>query len=242
MRKTIIGVGTFLIGNCVFGQKSPSQIEINSYLRWDNYPVFTTPFNSVMNSTIKIKGTSLGIQPNFKFSIKNNFFAKFGLGYHKYSFDHIQVNTRLFGNQSSRIIRRINYPGLSSTFGYTTNKYWYNTLSATIGIEKLFNIKKNWSIITGLNVTNYYTFSQRYILSTIKYKESDGRYFGFSTNIYTGIQKKFGKISVGPNILLPIYEAWKKDEVFPQEENSKNRSKWLRGLGIGITCNYSLKK
>lgn len=240
MRNQLFAICIIFIANYSFGQNPLSQIEINPYISWEKYPSFIYPTNSVMNTTVRLKGVNWGLQTAIKFPIKNKFFAKFGLGYHKYSFNYIKAYTRLFGTQNSR---EIHYPGGSSTFGYSTNKYWYNTLSATIGIEKLFDIKKNWVIISGLNITNYYTFSQRYILfSNIKYRKSDSHYFGFSTNIYTGVQKKFGKINIGPTILLPIYDTWKKDKVFPEEENSKSRNKWFRGFGVGLSCTYSLTK
>lgn len=240
MKNTLFAVCIILISNCAFTQKSASQIEITSYISWDKYPSFTYPTSSVMNTTIRLKSFNWGLQSAIKFPIKNNFFVKFGLGYQKYYFNNIQAYTRLFGTQNSR---EINYPGGSSTFGYATDKYWYNTLSAIIGIEKLFDIKKNWVLINGLNITNYYTFSQRYILfSKIKYRESDSHYFGFSTNIYTGLQKKFKKVNIGPTLILPVYTNWKQDNVFPLEENNKSRNKWLRGIGVGITIIYSLKK
>lgn len=232
----------FLISKDAISQKSPCQIELDNYLRWDRYPSFTIPYSSVMNASIKLKGRRWGIQPGFKFPFKNNFFAKVGLGYHNYSFDEVKVNSPLFGTQLGRTMKRLVYPGLSSTFGYATKKYWYNTISATIGLEKLFDVEKNWSIITGLILTNYYTFSQRYVLSPVTYKESDKHYFGLSANIYAGMQKKFGKFGIGPKILFPIGDTWKKDEVFPPEEDSKSRSKWLRGFGVGISFNYSLSK
>lgn len=195
-----------------------------------------------MNASIKLKGRSWGIQPGFKFPVKNNFFAKVGLGYYKYSFDDIQATTRLFGTRDGRLVKRIIYPGLSSTFAYATKKYWYNTISATIGIEKLFNAKKNWSIIAGIDLTNCYTFSQRYVLSTITYKEGDSHYFGLSANISAGLQKRYGKLSVGPKLLIPVFNLWKKNEMFPPEEDDKSRSKWMGGFGPGINLNYSLSK
>lgn len=240
MKNTLLAGCIILISNFVFAQNPASQIEINPYLRWDSYPSFTTPYNSVMNSTIKMKGNNWGVGIYYKYAHKKRILIKGGIGYYKYSFDDIQSYTRLFGIQNSREIK---YTGGSSTFGYATNKYWYNTLSATIGIEKLFNLKKNWLIFAGLDVINYYTFSQRYILfSTIKYKESDGHYFGISTNIYTGVQQKLGRINIGPTFILPVYANWKQDSVFPIEQNNKNRNKWLRGFGIGVSCTYSLTK
>lgn len=239
MRNSLFAVCIIFISNYSIAQKSTIQIELSPYVIGDKYPSFSTPFNSVMNASIKLKGFTWGFQTAIKFPIKNTFFTKFGLGYHKYSFDDVQSYTSLFGTQKSR---EIYYPGGSSTFGYATSKYCYNTLSATLGIEKLFDIKKNWKISSGFSFTNYYTFSQRYILfSKIKYRESDSHYFGFSTNIFTGIQKKIRKVYIGLTLNLPVYTNWKQDNVFPLEQDRNSRKKWLGGIGVGLTIIHSLK-
>ena len=243
MRHFLFAAIHLVVSTFIFGQKTSTQIEINSYLHWDNYPSFTYPTSSVMNTTVMLKGLSWGIQPAIKFPIGNNLLAKFGLGYYKYSFSNVQQYTRLFGTYKNR---QINYPGGSSTFGYVCNKYWYNTITATIGLEKSFKLRKDINFTSGFDVVNYYTFSQRYNIpgtnSDTKYKRANNRYFGFSFNLCAGLQKNFGKLSIGPTISLPIFRSWKQDIIFPEEQNSKSRSKWLRGIGVGLTLSYSLKK
>jgi hypothetical protein len=242
-RTLILLISSFFFSKFIFGQIASKQIEINSCLQYDNYPSFTIPFNSVMDATIKIKGTSWGFGANYKYSLKKNLFAKVGIGYYNYSFNNIQKYTRLFGSINAR---DINYPGGSSTLGYGCNKYWYNTIAVTIGGEKLFALKKNINFIGGFDIVNYYTFSQHYNIpgtyNDSKYKKTNSRYFGLSFNLCAGLQKSFGRVNIGPVISLPIFRSWKQDMVFPGEQNSKGRSKWLRGVGVGITCIYPLTK
>ena len=237
--KPQVFVALFLVlNNSLFGQKLSKQIEISTYLRCDGYNSFTYPTSPVTNTTVTLKGISWGIQPAIKFPLKYNIFTKFGLGYYKYSFNNIQQYTHLFGTYNNR---EINYPLGSSRLGYATSKYWYNTLSASVGIEKLFFIKHSLVLVGGFDVVNYYTLSQQYtIVSDIKYRESNNRYLGFSANIHAGLQKKFGKVNIDPTMILPVYSNWEQDKIFPQESNNRSRSKWLRGIGIGITFSYSL--
>ena len=219
------------------GQKT--FIEINPLLQWDSYPSFVSSVNSTTNSTIKMNGISWGVGINYKHSFKKNVLFKVGMGYYKYRFNDIQEKTHQFGRDA----RVIDYRDGTSTFGYVTNKYWYNTLFMTIGVEKLIKLKNELDFIIGTEISNYYTFSQRYnILANDKiYKVSDGRYFGVSSYLTAALQKRTDKkINFGPTIKLPIITLWKQDEVFPSEKNTLSRSKWLRGVGLGISCTYQL--
>lgn len=242
MKRLIFIVSFFTLSKFAIAQKHIGQIEITPFVQWDNYPSFTFQLNSTRNNTVKMKGNSWGIGANYKFSLRNNFFAKFGTGYYKYSFDDIQADDPLFGTYPSR---SINYFDATRLF-YGCNKYWYNTVYATVGLERLFTIKKKLDIVAGCEGVNYFTFSQQYNIPgsysyyDIKYKEANNRYFGFSFNLYTGLQKKFGKVKIGPTFILPVSKRWKQDIVFPQEENNKSRSKWLGGVGTGFTFTYSL--
>jgi hypothetical protein len=226
--------------NFINGQSSANQIEVNPSVIWDSYPAFKIRFNSVTNSTIKLQGISWGAGANYKHFLKTRSFIKMGLGYYKYSFNKIESNTPPFGTSKSRVI---NYTGSFNNLLYATNKYWYNTFTATIGFERQFDFKKNTKFITCVDIVNYYTFSQRYNVpaANVNNRKANGRYFGFSFIVNTGLQKDFGKFKIGPNLNLPIFRLWKQDAVFPGDQNSDSRSKWLNGVGIGLTCAYSLK-
>jgi len=241
MKRLIFVIIYLFFSNYLFGQKKENHIEINPYFQWDTYPSFIAPFNSVTNSSIKLKGASWGIDAYYKHSLKTHLFIKAGLGYYKYAFNNIQNYTSPFGNSRAR---NINYTGGSSTFSYVCNKYWYNTVAATIGVDKSFNLKKNMDFIGGFDVVNYYTFSQNYNIpgtsSEINYKKTNNRYFGFAFNMSASLQKNFGKLIIGPTIGLPILRSWKQDMVFPGEQNNKSRNKWLKGIGVGITMSLRL--
>jgi hypothetical protein len=52
--------------------------------------------------------------------------------------------------------------------------------------------------------------------------------------------ERFQKISVGPSVILPVFDLWKTDKTFPGETNSGSRNKWLNVIGFGLSFNYLL--
>lgn len=240
MKKILIAA--YLISVQIFGF-AQNQIEIYPHLRWDNYPSISIPFNSVANTTITMKGKNWGVGLNYLVSLRNKLFVKGGAGYYKYSFDEIETFVRPFGPGQAR---SINYQGPYSRYFYSCDKYWYNCISLTIGLEKWFILNKSLDVIAGFDLLNYYTLSQVYNIPVsnyhLEYKTTNNRYFGLGFNVNTGIQKEMGRFHIGPTLSLPIFSAWKQDSVFPFEQNSSNRNKWVNGVQLGLTCKYSLTK
>ncbi len=249
MKKKVLIVIIFFVANNTLAQNLNRQIEIEPYLRWDTYPQFSNAINVISNYKLDIKGNSWGINAAYKIHVKNNFSIKVGVGYFKYAFNKIESTNPSFGKGDRRVI---NYPTTLSLV-LATDKYWYNTVCLNIGIEKYFTVKHHLLITTGITVKNYFTLSQEYhvpadnsfIPPALKiendYKTSTKRYFGLGTEFNIGLLKRIGKVSIGPSLIIPIYDNWKQDQIFPTENNSGNRSKWFNGMGIGIICNYSLK-
>lgn len=89
--------------------------------------------------------------------LSRNMKVKFGIGYYRLSFDKIDAENR-YGNPNSRVI---NYPSLLFII-FSTNKYWYHTISASVGIDKVFYSKKDLFLSGGLNISNFCSFSHYY--------------------------------------------------------------------------------
>lgn len=237
--------------NCLFGQKNYNQIGVDLYIQRNWYPEFSYSINPTNTYFVKIRGESPGLNANYKLSVRKNLFLKAGVGYYRYSFNKIESYNTQFGKGNTRVI---GFPSPLYVI-FVTDNYWYNTVSANIGIEKVFDVNKNWQISAGFSLTNYYTFSQTYHMTADypvgppnhKYKLKNNRYFGLSSVIELGLLKKIRQINIGPVLILPVYDMWKQDNVFPKngnsaESNSDERHKWFRGIGVGISCNYSLTK
>ena len=223
-------------------QNKSDQIEIKPFIRTDSYPEFSYNYaGRVSTDNLKMKGKNWGITLNYKHSLKNNFNLNGGLGYYNYSFDKLEnINTQ-FGKSETRPIK---YPSLTN-LGYYTDAYHYNSISLNIGIEKFIYLKKDLLLITGIEFSNYFTFSQFYHISyqgTPVYKNKVNRLFGHSLCLNISLLKQVGKIQIGPVIVLPVFDSWKKDNVFQGEVNSEYRNKWLNGIGLGISCNFFINK
>lgn len=233
----------FLFSNSALSQKSKGQLEINQFVRFDWYPKFQYSINSVNSNSVKIQGTSWGIDAFYKFLVKKRVYIKTGLGYYKHSFNKINQVNSLLGKSKTRIIEDYVPPaGPAPSITYTTSKYWYNTVAFRAGCE----IRKDYSngiiLNYGIGAGIYYTFSQNYFIEYPEpdYKTTVGRFFGGTTYGHISIQKRIQNFSFGPSIHLPVYDLWKKDDVFPKESNNETRNKWFNGLavGIGLTCYF----
>jgi len=131
--------------NSIFSQDTFRQFEVEPYLRWDKYPTFTNAINSIATYKLAIKGTSWGVKASYKVYGKNGIFFKAGLGYYRYSFNHIVSTHQSFGESDQRII---DYPTqLGITLG--TDSYWYNTITLNLGIEKSYDLNKDFIFIEG---------------------------------------------------------------------------------------------
>lgn len=227
----------------VFSKIKFHQIEIEPLIRWDNYPTFTNAINSISIYDLSIKGTSWGVNAAYKLSFKNGISFKTGLGYYRYAFNNIVSMHRLFGEGNQR---RIDYP-TSLDLIVTTDSYSYNTTTLLLAIEKNFELRNNFSLSGGLTIRNYFTFSQHYHLPygnlfENNYKTFRKDFFGLGGELNIGIVKKIGKLSIGPSIIIPVYDSWSQDSIFPTENNSGNRNKWFRGIGTSFKVIYTFKR
>jgi hypothetical protein len=250
MKKILLSTTFIIYSFSILSQINSRQFEIEPFIRWDSYPTFANTINSIATYDLSIKGKSWGINTAYKIPIKSSFLFKAGLGYYRYSFTDIVSSHQSFGKSDSRVI---DYPTqLGITLG--TDRYWYNTLSMSLGVEKLFEVNKDFIIIGGLAARNYFTISQRYHLpfdnSFIpqpelqiqnNYQTSKKENFGFGGELNLGILKKIGKLYIGPSLIIPVYDSWKQDSIFPTENSSGSRNKLLRGLGANIKFIYTIK-
>lgn len=251
MKLHLFAIVFLFFNNCLLAQKNKNQIEINPYVRMDSYPEFSYSLNPSNSYFAKIRGTSWGVNANYKFNLRRQLFVKVGTGFYRYAFNKIKGKNTLFASHEFAT-RIINFPSPLYIM-FATDKYWYNTVSTNIGIEKVIDLNKNWRTSASLNLSNYYTLSQSYHMRpdypvgppNHRYMKKNNRYFGLSSSIELGLLKKLRQISIGPVLILPVYDMWKQDKTFPKNENSAEsnsdgRHKWFRGIGFGISCNYSL--
>lgn len=226
----------------LFAQKRNKEIEINPYVRFDKFPQFSYNYGGRYTTDfLKMTGNSYGLHLSYKYGLKKHFFLKAGLGYLKYKFDNLNNTNSLTGKSHARPIDFVS-PLL---IGYSTNKYHYNNIMMSTGIDKEFALNKGFKISASFDLTAYYTYSQYYHLTfktfdgNQNFNKNNATLFGFSGTISTGITKQLNNLQIGPAIILPIFDSWRNDTVF-LEDDKKGKNKWLNGVGVGIVCNILL--
>lgn len=225
-----------------FCQKSKGSFELRPYYRADWYPEFSyVSGDRASTDYVKMRGSSFGIGLAYRLPVSKTIAVKPGIGFYKYSFNHIERRNTLTGESESR---NINYAS-SLLIPFFTDKYWYNTITASLGVEKKFPLKNSCEAIIGLDLQNYYTVSQLYHLTnnpegSQDHKKSEGKYFGASALLNFSIIKHYNRFGIGPSLIVPVFDIWKTDPTFPEETTSGTRNKVLRGVGFGISLNYAL--
>jgi hypothetical protein len=247
----LILLSVFTITSELYAQRNTNCLEIEPFIRWDKYPTFTNDINVIARYQLAIRGRSWGINTNYKIVDHKKRYFKFGLGYYRYSFNQIISTHRTFGEGDRRVI---DYP---TTLGLVlvTDRYSYNTINMNLGIGNHIKLNKEMNLLFGANFKNHFTFSQYYHLPydnsfipqrelQIKnnYKTFKKRYFGLGADLNIGILKSIGDLNIGPNLIIPVYDNWRQDDIFPTENNSASRNKWFSGIGVGIICNYPIGK
>ncbi|MBX3257966.1 MAG: hypothetical protein KF862_27795 [Chitinophagaceae bacterium] len=240
--KTLVPVVNFLLlAFCGYSQAYNNSIEGEFYFRHDKYPAFSYAPNATRMHKVNAAGTSFGGALAYRLQMQQRFFLKAGIGYYKYSFSKMKVYDPIFGESDGRLT--LYEPPDNTRVYLATPKYWYNCISVNIVPEYHFALGKNWLMAAGLGITNYLTFSQVYTFQNIENPRlGKFRYQGTSVTGQFSFLRQSGKLMFGPRIIVPFFDSYKQDDFFPSENVSLNRNKWLRGVGLGISCSYALKK
>lgn len=239
--KTLIPITSFLLlAFCSYSQKHGNSIEAEFYSRYDTYPTFSYAPNATRMHKVNAAGTSVGGSLAYRLQMQQRFFLKAGIGYYKYSFNKMKVYDPIFGESDGRLTL---YEPQNTRVYLATPDYWYNCISINIVPEYHFALGKNGLMVTGLGITNYLTFSQVYTFQNIENARFERfRYQGTSISGQFSFLRQSGKLMFGPGIIVPFFDSYKQDNFFPGENGSLNRNKWSHGLGLGVSCSYSLTK
>lgn len=246
MRKFIVVIHYFLFWITGFGQTHYQEIQINPFIRIDWYPKFTNSPNPVSTNQIKLRGTSPGLGVALLNS-KRKLYFRYGLSFMRQSFNDIEQNNSVFGKSSNRVIEDYTPPGgLTPGVVYTTDRYFYNNLGLEFGLGSFVYFKNSFRFSYGLNLSNYFSFSRTYHITSpqpkgTNFRVSSFQYFSLIADANFSISKALGKNRVGIFCVLPLYQMWKQDSHFPGEDNSNWRNKGLGGISFGLALSHRLK-
>jgi hypothetical protein len=253
-----------LLTHFAIAQDSKSQLELTPFIRYDAYPEVTYQYgNRTYADDLEMKGLSWGAKINYKYLLGKNFRVKAGAGYYRYRFNDIN-SSNIKGNAHSR---PIDYPTpIPTDFfpgfvykprTYYTDRYWYNCLSWNIGLEKAIPVSPTVSIFTSVDLSHYYTFSQGYHIDDVFFstefepaitngrvlihKVKEKQFFGYGGSLQLGLTKSIQKYAIGPSLLLPVFDTWRKDELFRETATTdETRTKGFGGLGLAIAISRNL--
>jgi len=217
-----------------FGQSKKS-IEISLISRYDRHGNYVSNFaGRAYNDTNKIYGFNYGVNGIFRYKLAKSYTVSFGIGYYQLRVDKIKGNLP-FNASGIRTGRNIDYDDGISNLLYSTEQYHYNNLAVTIGLDKIFLIKKDFKFDIGAEIIGYKALSQQYrLLSGSQfYKTQNNKPLEFGVNINAGIIKEFKRFYLQPSLLFPVYQNLKGDIVCFEDPNM-NISKWFNGIGLAF--------
>ena len=221
--------------NCFCQKQKVNEVALSSTFIWNN----TTIFNSYSGARAKdISGNALsnGININYSKSIYRNFYGKIGIGYFKQKFGIV----RPFDFRETVI---------STNLLYSTKYYQYKNFNYFIG----FGYSKNLSNKYSVKISTIYSF-----LNSFKQEFNNGGYtsrefgnpqtrkekyhFGNSLITQAGLFREVYKnYKIGVDLLLPVYNKWRKDEIFREDSNEFYGSNFSIGTSINLIYSFNKK-
>ena len=220
-------------------------IEFSSTVRYDRHGKYVSNFaGRAYNDTTRLYGMSYGASLQYRRELLKNLSVYMGIGFYRLGVDKVRGNIP-FGIPGTRTARNIYYDDGMTNLLYSTDKYYYNNLSLTLGFTKSFPIENKLKIDISAEGVGYYSYSQRYDLNDgyRTYTASNSKKVEFGANLLLGVCKEFDRFYIRPALLIPVYQNLKGDRIFFEDENL-NITKWFQGVGfmLGIGCKFSNHK
>jgi len=239
MRKQFV-ISIFLPLFSLAQQKNKS-FEIVPKVRYDNYADFDDQFSDRSYTTrLKLKGVSWGLDVKYSSSLNDKWSTKVGIGYYRYTFNKMSNYNPIFRTTSKS--REINLVRPVFII-YGTDKYWYNSINFSVGIDRNIPLQSKYEGVLGLQVNNFMSFTQRYNVpgdNSIE-KKSNLHYYAFSGLLNAGINRTFSNFYLGSHLALPVFDMWSDDKTLSHVPG-KSRRKWANGVGVNFVIGFYLKK
>jgi len=181
------------------------------------------------------KATSYGINCTFQRTVHKKIFLIAGAGYFRQSF-HIARPFYFDGDPGTNLL-------------YSTKRYYYDNIHWLLGIGYYLNLNKETRARGSGSYNSFESFRQYYepirLTNTAqKPNEIDKQKMkiGSSINLSVGIEKDIKtKLTVGLDVVMPIFSNWKNDEIFIKYDYSNDSQKIAENrfsIGISFSCKY----
>jgi hypothetical protein len=220
----------FLISLSINSLAQSSKCSIGLQLVND-FDSYSFPSVYYTNQIVKGKGSSVGINLLYKHSLRKQIQILAGSGFYNYKFN---------------IHRGFNYSlDTITNFGYSTKDYAYKCIPLTLGANYDNSIGNKSKLNIGLSYTHFVGLTESYTPSSAPptggaiEKNSQSNFSADEILIKPGFERKFNKVFIGIELRVPLWERWKKDDMFKENESGYN-FKSFNGIGIGLSIFYSL--
>ncbi len=215
-----------------FSQQS-SRIELKASAKFSSYAAFLYEANAEKKKG-QFNNSVTGLDLGYLWNIGKNQFLRTAIGYSATQFDK-QRGT-------AQIVMEDVY--------LHTDSYSYFCIPVTLGFEKAKILDRGFQFTYGGNIVNYFTYRQKYSMPGLSYfhrlpllnsrrddfhETSKTRHFAVSVLGNLGLKKQVGRLRIGLEAIIPIYEMSGKDEFFPNESNRQYRTNFFRGIGGALT-------
>lgn len=231
-----------IIKYSVAQEKRFQELSISQTFIWNKTTIYDT-YSGARASNKTGTAISNGINLNYSKTIYKNFYAKIGFGYFKQKFG---------------IHRGFDFeqPVVSAKVFYTTKYYSYYLIHYFGGIGYNKVISKNRGKILPKNsgfrflvIYNFFNtykqdfkhdFDRNLLGNPNPQIRKDNYSFGSSIGLQAGINRPVYKnFGIGLDILLPVYNNWRKDKIFKENMSEFHGSDF--SIGTSINLIYNLK-
>jgi hypothetical protein len=237
MLRILLSLAAVLCVITATGQSGRS-LELSFIARYDRHVkdhVSVWP-GALFNPATSLSGTSYGLNLGYRHGLRKNFSMFVGLGYYELGIDKIRRTTPP-GSQpaviNTRPIENVDFADVI----HHTDKYQYDNLALTVGINKAIPWKNNLYFDLGMEAVGYYCISQRYYVGEYhdppSFLSHDSKPLMFGFNGTIGFLKEYNKFYIRPALYIPIYQRMGGDERF-RESRSESISKWFNGIGATL--------
>lgn len=213
-----------------------ASIEVSLQSRYDKHADYITRFGyRSYTDGMKLWGRSQGLQFSYLHPLTKDIKLRVGAGYYLLKVDKIKRTSPWSDNVPNRTIDYNHPSGIQPVFH--TNKYQYNNLSLAAGLIYEKAVAENLILQAGAAYNFLYTFSQKYRITydNTMYKTTKPKELGFGLNASLGVLKIIrDKYYFNPELLVPVYQQLKGDQVFRESKKVK-MTKWLQGGGLSIS-------
>ncbi len=234
MKKATLFALAFLINQNAISQKSfsnRSRIGISIPVIWNSSEATYYALGSPKHP--KGKAISYGLNINYCFPLYKDFYGKLGVGYYKQKFG---------------ISRPFNYtpPDGTKPVVYTTH-YDYDNFQFLIGIGYRKEFVKDWFFNGEILYNIFNSYRQKYFQNYFPNNTEINKKslsIGNAINFEGGIEKNVSnKISLGANLIIPVYTHWNSDKIFTNSYYSTDelviaRNKYSIGVSVSFYYHF----